>query len=146
MMRKLRRGLALFPLALPYAGFALLRHVLSLETLVRLAWRRPVTPSWRGAPPDAAAVKALALDVSTLSRVIGAADDCLPCSLVIYSRLSQWGVDPRLTIGFADSAPSLVGHAWVVVDGQALNESAAMLAKLTPVCVFGPEGRPLLSA
>ncbi len=146
MMRKVRRAAALLPLALPYAWFGLLRHVVSLETLVRLAWRRPAATARRTAPPDAALMRALALDVSTISRVVGSAADCLPCSLVIYSTLSRWGADPRLTIGFSDAAPSLVGHAWVVVDGQALNEPAAMLATLTPVCVFGPEGRPLVSA
>ena len=146
MTHTVRRAIALLPLALPYACCGLLRHVVSLETLVRLAWRRPVPAAPNALPPDAAVVQALAHDVSTISRVVGAAADCLPCSLVIYSRLSKWGADPRLTIGFSHAAPSLVGHAWVVVDGEAINEPPDMLATLTPVCVFGPEGRPLRSA
>ncbi|MEQ1870664.1 MAG: lasso peptide biosynthesis B2 protein [Vicinamibacterales bacterium] len=137
-----RTAASILALALPYATFTLLRHVLSLETLTRLAWQAPQLPR------DPAQDDVLARRIERMAQLVGAEAHCLPCSLVLYRELSRRGANPELLIGFSHNDRPLLGHAWVVVNGRALNESPSVLATLTPVCAFGVHGQrlPLPSA
>lgn len=134
--RRLRSLAALSRLVLPFAAFSLLRRVVALETLVRLAWQPPRQPR------DASADALLARRIARLSEWCGGKDDCLPRSLVLYRELSKRGADPALVIGFR-AADRLLGHAWVTVDGRPVNEAEDVRSTMTPVCAFGPGGRRL---
>ena len=50
---------------------------------------------------------------------------CLERSLLAYRFLSGAGADPRLLIGIRVGGGSVIGHAWVVVDGEPLFEQGA---------------------
>jgi len=136
---KMATGAALVRLAGPYLAFRALCHLVSVERLVRLAWRpaavtpRPVSPS------------VLAARTRRLAQLLGATADCLPRSLVLYRELSRQGVDPELVIGFGRTGESLAGHAWVTVGGQAVEASPDSMPAMIPACVFGARGR-LVSA
>lgn len=128
-------GLALARLAGPYALLRVLTHHVRLETLVRWAWREPSRAPFRR---DAQTVAAHA---RALSRLCGASRDCLPRSLLLYRELSRRGADPRLRIGFLRAGAALVGHAWIVLNGEPLGEPRDLVASLVPICEFGPRGR-----
>lgn len=97
------------------AAFELLRRFVSLPTLVsHIASPRP---------------RPTAVDVDEAVRVVKGVlhrlyrrDYCLPQSLVLCRILSRTGHQPRLMMGVRRSGPGLDGHAWVVLDGQALAE------------------------
>lgn len=135
--RRIRTAATIARLALLYAAFLLLRRVVALERLTRWAWVAPT------APRDHAAERRLAAQVSRLSRLVHARADCMPRSLVLYRELSRRSADPQLVVGFARRRESLVGHAWVVVDGVPVDETHELLASLTGVCTFGARGRLL---
>ena len=64
---------------------------------------------------------------------------CLVRSLVVYRFLLRAGCAPELRVGFERTEAGLRGHAWVLVDGAAVTDTAARLAALTPAMTFGPE-------
>jgi len=67
--------------------------------------------------------------------------ECLERSLVTFRYLSAAGAEPRLVVGFAPGdGRGVRGHAWVVVDGQAVDESVNSLADFAPFASFGPDG------
>jgi hypothetical protein len=65
---------------------------------------------------------------------------CLVRSLVVYRFLLRAGFAPELRVGFERTEAGLRGHAWVLVAGVAVTDSAAQLAALTPAMTFVPEG------
>ena len=139
MTSKMATGAALFRLAGPYLAFRALCHLVSVEMLVRLAWRPAVTTPRRVSP------SVLAARTRRLAQLLGTTGDCLPRSLVLYRELSRQGVDPELVIGFGRTGESLAGHAWVTVGGQAVEASEDSMPVMIPACVFGDRGR-LVSA
>lgn len=135
--RRARTALALLKLSLPYAAFTVLARFVSIERLVRLAWHAPRTGR------DRAFERQLVERVDMLGRLTGAQADCLPRSLLLYRELSKRSADPRLFLGFAGDGRPLVGHAWVVIDGEPLGEADATLSSMTAVCAFGARGEVL---
>ena len=135
--QRFRTSLAIAALAWPYTAFRILKHFVCLETLARWAWCEPTRPR---TPNDDVVIVERMRRLSQLLRVSG---DCLPRSLLLYRELSKQGADPRLLVGFMGAGSSLIGHAWVVVKGEALLEPADVLAEVVPVCEFGPHGRLL---
>jgi hypothetical protein len=85
---------------------------------------------------------------------------CLERSLLAYRFLSGAGANPRLVVGIqpgdtSGTGSSLIGHAWIVVDGEPLFESPASLSEYTSFFSFGragaldapiPDGAPALEA
>lgn len=70
-----------------------------------------------------------------------AGGNCLERGLIAYRYLGQAGARPTLVVGLDHEGDgALTGHAWVVVDGRPAGESAASLARYTPVFAFGPDG------
>lgn len=65
---------------------------------------------------------------------------CLVRSLVVYRFLLRAGLAAELRVGFERTEMGLRGHAWVLVDGVAVTDSAAQLAGLTPAMTFVPDG------
>jgi hypothetical protein len=132
---RLRNKLVVGKLFPAYLILGVLKHLVPLKWLARWAWV-PAT-----ALRDRAAERKLAATVARLSQLVGLPDrDCLQRSLILYRVLSRAGADPRLVIGFHRADNRVVGHAWVLVDGNAMIEPNADLLKFSPTLVFGAHG------
>ena len=69
--------------------------------------------------------------------IVGAPDrDCLQRSLLLYRELSRVGAPATLAIGMKRHHDRLAGHAWVLLDGQVVAESAEDVAGFVPVLTF----------
>lgn len=131
--RRLRTAPTIGRLAPAYASFAVLKHIVSLPTLARWAWKPQ-----RG-PRDPNAERRVITAVAQLRHWFGAQEDCLQSSLVLYRELSALGADPKLTVGFRRHDDRVEGHAWVFVDGRViLGESYAQ--PFAPAFRFGRGG------
>ena len=110
-----------------------LKHLVPLPSLVRLMARDP-----RG-------VRSPARE-RLVARVAGRLyrrrqpGTCLERSLLAYRYLSRANADPRLVIGVRRNDRSVIGHAWVLVDGSPLYESAETLDSFVPVVAFSSDG------
>ena len=124
-------SMAVWAFALP-----ILKRVLPLPTLARLAWTRP-----RLRERDLERERQAAGLAHRLyrSRLIGD-DNCLERSLVAYRFLARLNADPHLGAAVRNGEEGFVGHVWVAVDGEPLTESPADLAEYTPIVVFGDGG------
>jgi hypothetical protein len=127
--------LFLWSLALP-----ILKRLLPLEALVRVAWAAPRTSRRR--PELERRVVRLAHAVWARSPAGRSDDNCLERSLAVYRFLSRLNADPELVAGVRKDGSELVGHVWVTVDGKPLGEAAAELGEYAPMIVFGARGRP----
>jgi Transglutaminase-like superfamily len=114
----------------------LLKRRVPLATLARVMWQKPRARSQPGRfdrIPDL---------VQRLYRGFrpGQDDICLERSLLTYRFLSRAGADPRLVIGMREAGGSVIGHAWVVVDGEPLFEPATSLGEYASFFSFGRDG------
>ena len=109
-----------------------LKHAVPLPRLTKLMWRDG-TPSPRDPREEERVLKV----VGGLSRRAGG--NCLARSLVVYRCLSRINADPVLVAGMSRKG-TLVGHAWVTVDGRPLLESPESLDGFVEVLHFGPGG------
>ena len=66
--------------------------------------------------------------------------NCLERGLVAYRYLGQAGANPALMVGVGRTGESLMGHAWVIVDGIPMGECESRLASYTPVFVIAADG------
>jgi hypothetical protein len=114
----------------------LLKRRVPLATLARVMWQEPTA---RIRPDQASRIHDL---VQRLYRGFreGQEDICLERSLLAYRFLSRAGADPQLVIGIRGPGVSLIGHAWVVVDGEPLFERTASLAGYASFFSFGRDG------
>ncbi len=95
---------------------------------------------WIGAvdAPAAADPHALARFVHRLGRRLrGSA--CLDQSLALTSLLRQQGLPARLVIGAERGAARVSAHAWVELDGAALDEHPEPRARLTVLETWPPQ-------
>ena len=67
---------------------------------------------------------------------------CLQRSLLAYRFLSEADAEPQLVVGMRKKGDTVLGHAWVIVDGQPVGESWAALRGFVPVIAFGVGGLP----
>jgi hypothetical protein len=139
---RLTGRLALGRLVLWHVTFGIVKHLRPLPWLAKWAWRSPIWYGDRGGPDASAARKILVGRVLRAAQLAGVRDrDCLQRSLVLYRELSRMGANPTLVVGFRRSGDALLGHVWVLSEGQIVAESARDLAAFTPVCQFGRDGR-----
>jgi hypothetical protein len=135
--RRLRTGLSLCRLTPVYLAFGVLRHFVRLDRLARWAWQ---PPDGRAAGPEhEARTVALAIRLGQLFRAVDR--HCLQRSLLLYRELSAAGASPSLVVGFGRQDTRVIGHAWVVVRGVPIGESAEWLASLSPAVAFGRGGQ-----
>jgi len=66
--------------------------------------------------------------------------DCLQRSLLLYRVLSRASADPTLIVGFHRTNDRILGHAWVVVDGESIIEPEADLSRFSVTLRFGSRG------
>jgi hypothetical protein len=116
----------------------LLKHRVPLATLVKVMWQ---TPRERLQSERAHRIPVL------VPRLYQGARDgkngfCLERSLLTYRFLSGAGANPQLVIGIRGrgGSGSVIGHAWVVVDGEPLFEPRASLGEYTSFFSFGKDG------
>ena len=118
------------------AVLPVLKRRVRVATLARLMWREPDRQRGR---TDAGRIAEL---VQWLYRgpARGRGDTCLERSLLAYRYLSDAGVAPRLVVGISKPGSSVIGHAWVVVNGEPLFESAADVDAYASFFSFGQRG------
>jgi len=109
----------------------ILKYVLPLPTLARLAWR-----GGRGRARN----HEHEAKISTLARLVATRSNCLERSLVAYRFLARASADPRLVVGLGRQEDRVRGHVWVTLDGNPLLESAETLREYTPIVSFGVRG------
>jgi hypothetical protein len=116
----------------------LLKRFLPIRSLVKLAWRSP-----RFAP-DAEREERVITFARWACRLTRwrAGGNCLERGLIVYRFLLEDGAHPTLVVGVGhDVATNVLGHAWVLVNGEPAGESAAAVSEYVPVFAFGPDGR-----
>lgn len=113
-----------------------LKHVVPLETLVRSVRRQA-----RGTASPERESQIVVLSRWAARAWTGAsADTCLERALVRYRFLSELGADVRLVFGFARDGATVKGHAWIVINGIAIDEDETALSAFTPAGVFDRHG------
>jgi hypothetical protein len=115
--------------------FAVLKHVVSLQRLAKWAWREPGINRPPVAPERIVERLLLARRLARWHS-----DDCLQSSLLAYRMLSDAGAGPILYVGFRDDQQGTVGHAWVVVDGRVMIDTAPRATRYVPAMAFGRGG------
>lgn len=133
LVRPADYGLAV-RMALWCAAFFVLKSILPLPALVRLAWSGPCG----GGRDRAELVNWLAGQLARLGRRTGRGR-CLEVSLAQFRYLSTCRADTHLVLGVCRLGPGTRGHAWVVSGGRPAEETD--LGAFTPFVVFGPGGR-----
>jgi hypothetical protein len=114
------------------------KYVIPLRTLVQI-----VSPSPCPGSRDLSRERRIALFAEWSSRIVRprTSGNCLERSLVSYRYLVGAHADPRLVIGFRRGASGVLGHAWVLVDGQPLSDSPAIVAEYQVAMSFNADGR-----
>jgi hypothetical protein len=74
------------------------------------------------------------LDVASRHHVVRAR--CLHRSLVLHHWLNQDGIPSQLQIGVRKDDGILKAHAWVEMDGQAVNDPPSTVSSFTPLTRF----------
>jgi hypothetical protein len=119
------------------AVLPLLKQVLPIRTLVKLAWRRGRLT--RDVARDRRVVT-FARWACTLTRP-RSGGNCLERGLIAYRFLLEGGAAPTLVIGVAHGPQDdLDGHAWVVLDGSPAGEPEAGLRRYVELCSFDSNG------
>ena len=115
-----------------------LKSVLPLPRLVRLVYKRGRSGA-RGARREQQIATLARWIYRPLTPVDGG---CLQRSLLAYRFLSEADAKPQLLVGMRKEGNAVLGHAWLVVDGQPVGESWAALRGFVPVVAFGAGGLP----
>ena len=112
----------------------LAKRLVPIERLARVMWRDGHEPR------DHARERLTIRLASRLTRFSGR--NCLERSLILYRYLSVRGADPVLVLGIGGLHRN-GGHAWVLVDGVPVVDSAASLTAYQPVVAFGRDAKRL---
>lgn len=117
----------------------LLKRFVPLRTLVRLAWA-----AGTGARASARERQVVRLSGALPRlRLPRREANCLDRSLLAYRFLAEANANPTLVVAVRRSEDSVVGHAWVTIDGRPVHESEAAVGEYVPLVEFGPGGLPL---
>jgi Transglutaminase-like superfamily len=120
----------------------ILKYVLPLPTLVRLMSSRGAGARQHEREEQ---VVVLARGLSRV-RPLPFRDNCLERSLLAYRFLSRANAEPSLVVGVRREEDSVVGHVWVTLDGEPVDETSSSLRGFAPVVTFGSGGTPRLSS
>ena len=114
-----------------------LKRLMPLPMLVRLVRSRASGRGRQPGPDEQLVTFARwSCRLTTSSR-----GNCLARGLVLYRYLGAVGAQPELRVGFRrGDAGRVLGHAWVVVDGQPVGEDVTALAPFEVTVAFGPDG------
>ena len=114
-----------------------LKHVVSVKTLAAIMHRPP-----RRSTRDAARERRIITFAHWGARLTrwNTGGNCLERSLIAYRYLCAAGAHPTLVIGVGRDRAGVIGHAWVLVDGQLVGEPQSAIACYTRAFAFGPDG------
>ena len=128
-------------LATKALGWALvlpsLKHVVSVKSLAALM-HQPQRRAARDADRERR-IMTFAHWSARLTRW-NSGGNCLERSLIAYRYLCAAGAHPTLVIGVGRGTAGVIGHAWVLVDGQLVGEPQSAIAPYTRAFAFGPDG------
>jgi hypothetical protein len=119
------------------AVLPLLKHVVRLETLVRLMWTEPDVD--RNSLPEITKIVVLSRFLTRATARFRAG--CYERSLLAYRFLAQCGADPRLVVAVNSSGGAVTAHAWVTVAGSPVDELEP-IEDFVPVVVYSRGGLP----
>lgn len=129
---------------LPWAAaFPLLKRALPLPRLVGLAASRPQYGRRRAGREERV------VELTRLlyrSRAVVGRDNCLERSLLAYRFLTKLDARPELVIGMRKGSDEMLGHVWVLLEGEPVHETPELLAGFVPMLVFDHKGRASRSA
>ncbi len=115
-----------------------LKQVIPLRTLVRVL-RRPAS----GVARDRAREDRVLTFARWACRITrwSSGGNCLERGLIAYRYLGAANAQPILVVGVGrGDSGQIRGHAWIVIDGRPVGESAAVESEYTPVLTFGSDG------
>jgi hypothetical protein len=115
----------------------LLKHLLPIRSLVSLM-QRPAGLEHRNARLEDQIITFARWGARLIRWRAGG--NCLERGLIAYRYLGAAGANPTLVVGIGRNELGVIGHAWVVVDGQPMDEYRAALDIYTPVFAFAPDG------
>jgi hypothetical protein len=124
------------------AVLRVLKHVVPMPSLVRLARREPGGAS-------APRIVRARLEPYLQSRrrfPFRAPANCLERSLGAYRLLCEAGEDPELVVGVRRSNGGVEGHVWVTAAGKTWGERDEDLATFTRIVTFDARGRQRTAA
>jgi hypothetical protein len=134
-LNRFRTDLVVCRLLPAYVLLGLLKHFVPVKWLARWAWTSPAGTRNREAE------RRLTASIIRVSQLISLRDrDCLQRSLLLYRVLSRASADPTLVVGFHRTNDRILGHAWVVVDGESVIEPEADLCRFSVTLRFGSRG------
>src|SRR5579871_6309761 len=131
MHRVLRRLRSFADVSLAARAFAwacvlpVLKHLLPIQSLASLMHRPPGPRRYR----DARLEDQIVTFARWGARLVRwrAGGNCLERGLIAYRYLCAAGAQPTLVVGIGKNERGVLGHAWVVVDGQPMGEHRAAL-------------------
>jgi hypothetical protein len=115
----------------------ILKRVMPIRSLVRLAWRPP------GLERDPTRDARVVTFARWACRVIrpGSGGNCLERGLIAYRFLLEGRAEPTLVIGMRrHDANGVIGHAWVLLHGTPAGESPVLVKEYVPMFAFAPDG------
>lgn len=112
-----------------------LKRVLPLRRLVALMWT-----TGRADRSDERERQIIALSARVTRLRPRLRSNCLERSLLTYRFLSRTGADPRLVMGVGTFEGAIVGHAWVMLDGEPVHERREAVESFARLVEFGPGG------
>ncbi len=129
---------------LPWAAaLPLLKRILPLPRLVGFAASSPRNGRRR------AGREQRVVELTRLlyrSRAVVGRDNCLERSLLAYRFLTKLDARPELVVGMRRGADEMLGHVWVLLEGEPVHEAPKLLADFVPVLVFDHKGGASRSA
>ena len=90
------------------------------KSLARLR-RLPVTPRQGGCDTSIDPVRTSRL-INRAARIVFRRESCLERSIMLWHVLRRKGIKSDIKIGVSTGRPGLQAHAWVEIDGKAINE------------------------
>ncbi len=116
----------------------LLKHVLPLPRLARLM----AAPRDRERDPTRERAIAKASWWASRFQPLRFPENCLERSLVAYRFLGLAGADPNLVLGVSGEEGGVIGHVWVTVDGQPVQDPLESLRRYRRLIEFDRNGAP----
>jgi hypothetical protein len=119
------------------------KYIVSLPALVHIVGASP-----RMGRRDADRERRILAFARWAGRVVRPREQgsCLERSLVSYRYLALASADPHLMIGFSRGETGVLGHAWVVVDGQPVTDAPGTVEAFQVVLSFDPGRNPVRAA
>jgi hypothetical protein len=121
----------------------LLKQTLPLKTLVRLTRRQG-----NGSSRDLAREDRIVTFARWACRLTRwrSGGNCLERGLIAYRYLSAANARPELVVGVGHGAGGhILGHAWVLVEGEPVGEDRSSLREYAPIVIFDATGQPSAS-